>query len=220
MNGSSTSVDARLSQDEVQDVYNRIAWFYDLWGTLTESHARQRGIALAGIQDGERVLEVAVGTGLMMAEVVRRNPNGLNVGIDISEGMLRKARVRVKHITGNVELKQGSAYTIPYPTGTFDLLINGYMFDLMPFAAIPQILAEFKRVLKPGGRLVLTNMTEGEQWGSRFYEWLYRQWPALMGGCRGVMLAGPLEQAGYQVMVREYQQQFLFPSEIILAKTS
>jgi hypothetical protein len=40
----------------------------------------------------------------------------------------------------------------------------------------------------------------------------------MMGGCRGVKLSGSLEQAGYRVMVREYQQQFFFPSEVILAK--
>ena len=45
-----TSVDARLSQDEVRSVYNRIAQVYDLWGTLTETRARERGIELADIR--------------------------------------------------------------------------------------------------------------------------------------------------------------------------
>jgi ubiquinone/menaquinone biosynthesis C-methylase UbiE len=220
MSNVSNRVDARLSQEEVRGIYNRIAWFYDLWGTLTERRARQRGIELAGVQNGEQVLEVAVGTGLILSEVARLNPNGLNAGIDISEGMLQKARSKAKDTPAKIELKQGSAFEIPYPTGGFDLLINGYMFDLLPFTAIPQALDEFKRVLKKEGRLVLINMTEGERWGSGFYQWLYRQSPALMGGCRGVKLSGPLEQAGYQVLVREYHQQFLFPSEIILAKVN
>lgn len=215
---SSTRVDARLTQDEVRSVYNRIAKVYDLWGRLTETRARQRGIELADIRDGERILEVAAGTGMILTEVVRRNPNGITAAIDISEGMLQKARTKLKDTRAQVELKQGSAFEIPYQAGTFDLLINGYMFDLMPHTAFAQILAEYKRVLKPHGRLVLINMTEGEWWGSHFYEWLYRQSPALMGGCRGVKLAGPLEHAGYQVLTREYQQQFFFPSEVILAK--
>ncbi len=215
---ASTGVDARLSQNEVQSVYNHIAWIYDLWGRLTETRARQRGIELAGIQDGERILDVAAGTGMILTEIIRRNPNGMTAAIDISEGMLRKAKAKLKDTRAQVELKLGSAFEIPYRAGTFDLLINGYMFDLMPHAVVPQLLAEFKRVLKPDGRLVLINMTEGQRWGSHIYEWLYRQSPALMGGCRGVKLAGPLEQAGYQVIVREYQQQFLFPSEVILAR--
>ncbi len=215
---AATGVDARLSQDEVRSVYNHIAWIYDLWGRLTETRARQRGIELAQIRDGERILDVAAGTGMILTEIIRRNPNGMTAAIDISDGMLRKAQAKLKDTRAQVELKQGSAFDIPYPAGSFDLLINGYMFDLMPHASVPQLLAEFKRVLKPDGRLVLINMTEGEGWGSNFYEWLYRQSPALMGGCRGVKLAGPLEQAGYHVLIREYQQQFLFPSEVILAR--
>lgn len=217
---ASTGVDARLSQKEVRNVYNRIARVYDLWGTLTETRARQRGIELADIRDGERILDVAAGTGMILTEIVRRNPTGMTAAIDISEGMLQKAQAKLKDTRAQVELKQGSAFEISYPSGTFDLLINGYMFDLMPNTAVPQLLAEFKRVLKPDGRLVLINMTEGERWGSHFYEWIYRQSPALMGGCRGVKLAGPLGQAGFGVMVREYQQQFFFPSEVILAKAS
>lgn len=217
---SSNGLDARLSQAEVHHVYNRIAWIYDVWGSLTESCARERATALADIHNGERVLEVAVGTGLMMAEVVRKNPNGLNAGIDLSEGMLQKAQSRLSQVIVPVELKQGSAFAIPYPAASFDLLINGYMFDLLPFADFPRILAEFMRVLKPQGRLVLMNMTEGDRPGSRLYQWIYSKAPALMGGCRGVKLADHLEKAGFRVLVREYVQQSLFPSEVILAKVN
>src|SRR5512142_98507 len=106
-------VEARLSQDEVQEVYNGLAWIYDVWGALTEGRARARGIALAGVQDGESVLDVATGTGLILAELVQRNPTGFSAGIDISAGMLQKARARLKHAPARVELKQGSAFEIP-----------------------------------------------------------------------------------------------------------
>ncbi len=213
-----TMVDARLSQEEVKEVYNGLAWMYDVWGALTEGRARRRGIALAGVQDGESVLDVATGTGLILADLVTRNPTGFSAGMDISSGMLQKARARLKNTSARVELKQGSAFEIPYSDATFDLLTNGYMFDLMPVEAMPRILAEFRRVLKPGGRLVLVNMTEGERPGSEVYQWIYQRAPALMGGCRGVKVASLLSQAGFQLVVREYHQQMLFPSEVILAK--
>jgi ubiquinone/menaquinone biosynthesis C-methylase UbiE len=212
------SVDARLSQEKVKHVYDAYARFYDLWGAQTEGRARKHGIRLAQVQDGESILDVAVGTGLILADLARVNPAGFNAGIDISEGMLQKAREKLSGTPARVELRQGSAFEIPYPDAAFDLVINGYMFDLMPFEAMPGILAEFKRVLKSAGRVVLINMTVGERPGSQIYEWVYNLSPALMGGCRGVRLAGPLEQAGFQVLVREYQQQLLFPSEVILAK--
>lgn len=210
-------VEARLSQEQVKEVYDGLAWIYDVWGALTEGRARRRGIELAQILDGEKVLDVAAGTGLILADIVKQNRTGSNVGIDISTGMLQKARKRLKASSSQVELKQASAFEIPYPDETFDLVINGYMFDLMPVEAMPKILGEFRRVLKPGGRLVLVNMTEGERPGSQVYQWIYQHAPALMGGCRGVKIAGLLPQAGFQVKIREYHQQFLFPSEVILA---
>lgn len=209
--------EARLSQEQVKKVYDGLAWIYDIWGALTEGRARRRGIELARIQDGEKVLDVAAGTGLILADMVKQNQTGLNVGIDISAGMLQKARARLKTCSSRIELKLASALEVPYPDETFDLVINGYMFDLMPVEAMPKILREFRRVLKPAGRLVLINMTEGERPGSQVYQWVYQQAPALMGGCRGVKIAGLLPQAGFQVNTREYHQQFLFPSEVILA---
>ncbi len=211
------AVDSRLSQEKVRSFYNGMARIYDLWGANMEGRARKRGIELAGVQDGECVLDVATGTGLILAELARFNPHGLNAGIDISEGMLARAQEKLAGSGEHVELKVGSALQIPYPEHTFDLLTNGYMFDLMPFEEMPRILAEFKRVLKPSGRLVLTNMTIGERFGSQVYEGIYKIAPAVMGGCRGVRLAGPLELAGFQVVTREYHQQMLFPSEVILA---
>ncbi len=199
-------LDARLSQDEVKKVYNGLAWIYDVWGALTERKARQRGIELAKVQNGESILDVACGTGLILADIARVNRTGLNAGIDISSSMLAKAHVRLKNARSRVDLKQANAFEIPYPDASFDLVINGYMFDLMPVDAMPKLLSEFHRVFKPGGRLVLINMTEGERPGSRIYQWVYQRAPALMGGCRGVKLAGLLPQSGFQVLVREYHQ--------------
>jgi ubiquinone/menaquinone biosynthesis C-methylase UbiE len=212
------SINGRLSQEKVRTLYNDLARFYDIWGAMTEGRARRKGIKLAQIRDGESVLDVAAGTGLILADVVRQNPKGFNAGIDISAGMLQKARGKLKGSSARIELKEGSAFEIPYPDQTFDLLFNGYMFDLMSFEAMPKILAEFKRVLKPSGRLVLINMTIGERFGSQIYDWVYTLSPAVVGGCRGVRLTGPLESAGFGVITREYHQQFLFPSEVILAK--
>jgi ubiquinone/menaquinone biosynthesis C-methylase UbiE len=88
--------DARISQNQIGAVYDKIAPIYDVWGKLTESRARNRAIELAEIKDGQIFLEVAVGTGLAFYEIVKRNPNGTNTGIDLSQGMLEKAKKRVR----------------------------------------------------------------------------------------------------------------------------
>jgi ubiquinone/menaquinone biosynthesis C-methylase UbiE len=91
------------------------------------------------------------------------------------------------------------------------------MFDLLPEADFTKVLAEFKRVLKPNGRLVLVNMTQGEHFYQRLYETLYQINPSWMGGCRGVLLTGELQKAGFKNISREMFSQLGFPSEVLKA---
>jgi len=209
---------AKISQAQAAKLYDRLARVYDLWGFLTETKARKRALELAAIQDGQQVLEVAAGTGLAFVELVRSNPNGRNIGLDISAGMLAKAKKRLGNAGAvNFELLVASAYDIPEKDAAFDVVLNNYMFDLLDEQDWPRAITEFYRVLKPGGNLVLANMTAGRRFGSGIYEKLYRMSPALMGGCRGVQLAGPLRDHDFIITSREYFQQLLFPSEVILA---
>ena len=211
-------LDARISQDNISAVYDKIAPIYDIWGKLTESRARNRAIELAEIKNGQNILEVAVGTGLALYEIVKRNPNGTNLGIDLSPGMLGKAKKRLsKHSKGNYSLSVGTAFNLNVENESIDTLVNNYMFDLIPFEDMDKILVEFKRVLKKNGKLVLVNMTVGESFGSKLYDFVYNISPKTMGGCRGVRLTEQLKQQGFNVEVREYHQQIFFPSEVILA---
>jgi len=211
-------LDARISQAEIAGIYNSLAWVYDLWGNLTESKARNRALALAEIRNGQHILEVAVGTGLAFFEIVKRNPDGTNIGIDISANMLKKASKRLKGLSGShYTLKKGSAFDIDSEDAQFDVLINNYMFDLIAFDQMDAVLMEFKRALKKGGKLVLVNMTLGEKLGSGIYDLIYRVSPRLMGGCRGIRLSEKLKAHGFHIKRREYHQQCWFPSEVILA---
>lgn len=211
-------LDAKVSQEDIGAVYDGIAPIYDIWGKLTESKARDRAIALADIHDGQSILEVAVGTGLAFHEVLQRNPNGQNKGVDLSKGMLEKAKIKAQRVANaNYELAIGSALSLDVKNESIDILINNYMFDLLAIEDMDKVVQEFKRVLKKDGKLVLVNMTKGETLASRIYEATYSISPKLMGGCRGVRLQETLEKHGFNVKLREYHQQMLFPSEVILA---
>ena len=212
-------LDARLSQKDIVTLYDSLSGVYDLWGTLAESRARKRALELADIKDGQKILEVAVGTGLAFYEIVKRNQNGQNLGIDISPGMLSKAEKRLRKLAGgNYELKLGNVFHLPAEDGQFDLVVNNYMFDLIPFEQMDLILSEFRRVLKKEGKLILVNMTVGERWGSGLYDFIYRVSPKSIGGCRGIRLSDKLIRQEFTVEVREYHQQLLFPSEVIVAR--
>jgi len=208
---------ARLNKTDVVEVYSRIAWFYDLWGTLAESRARRRALELAAVRNGESVLEVAVGTGLTFRELLRANPDGANHGIDLTEAMLAKASDKARHSGVRHELSVGDAYDLRFGDATFDVLMNNYMFDLLPEPDFERVLTQFRRVLKPNGRLVLVNMTQGERLHQRLYETIYRINPGWMGGCRGVRLSDALRRVGFRSITREMISQVGFPSEILTA---
>jgi ubiquinone/menaquinone biosynthesis C-methylase UbiE len=106
-------MDARVSQSEIPQVYDSLSKTYDIWGKLAETRARNRALELADIHDGQNILEVAVGTGLAFYEIVKKNPNGTNTGIDISSGMLNKAEKRLQSLSGaNYQLKIGNAFKL------------------------------------------------------------------------------------------------------------
>ncbi len=217
--GQRKTLDALVSQTEIAGIYDSLSKIYDIWGNLTESRARNRALELAEIKNGQHILEVAVGTGLAFYEIVKRNSEGTNIGVDISEGMLNRAKDRLRKLSGvNYELKIGNAFRLEEEDEHFDMLINNYMFDLISFDQMDTVLKEFKRVLKKKGKLVIVNMTVGENFASGIYDFLYRVSPKMMGGCRGIRLSKKLQDHGFDVKLREYYQQFLFPSEVILAK--
>jgi len=217
--GHRKNLDANVSQTEIAGIYNSLSNVYDIWGNLTESHARNRALKLAEIKNGQHILEVAVGTGLAFYEIVKRNPDGTNIGVDISKGMLMRAKERLSKLSDvNYELKIGNAFRLEEEDEQFDVLINNYMFDLISFDQMDAVIKEFKRVLKKKGKLVVVNMTKGEKLRSEIYDILYRLSPKMMGGCRGIRLSKKLQDHGFDVKLREYYQQFLFPSEVILAK--
>jgi len=203
---------------DVQRSYALVSRFYDLWSRLTESKAAQETLALAAIQDGEQILEVAVGSGLMFAEVVRQNPRGRTEGIDLSPHMLARAQARLRRFPADgCRLQQGSAYHLPFDDDSFDLILNNFMFDLLPEADFTAVLAEFKRVLKPDGRAVIAVFGFGDKWYHRFWGGVARYLPSLLTGCRPIRLDDALAQAGYHVIQTSSISQNTFPATVLKA---
>jgi SAM-dependent methyltransferase len=104
----------------------------------------------AGIKAGQRVLDVACGTGVLAREAAGRvEPGGSVTGLDRNEGMLAMAR----RIAPAVEWKAGRAEQLPFPDASFDAVVS--QFGLMFFDDRAQALREMRRVLKPGGLLAV-----------------------------------------------------------------
>ncbi len=213
-------LEVKRPPEKVPAIYTRLAPVYEAWARLTESRARARVVELAAIRPGEDVLEVATGTGVQLVRLARASQGGRTVGVELSKGMLTQTRrhLEAAGLTDGVEVIEGSALELPVPDQSFDLLVNGYMLDLLPREDIPRALAEFKRVLRPGGRLVLSNMTKGERRRDRTWDWLYSKGVVLTANCRGVLAAPALRELGFTDVTREYIAQMTFPTEIVTAR--
>jgi demethylmenaquinone methyltransferase / 2-methoxy-6-polyprenyl-1,4-benzoquinol methylase len=150
----------RLEASQVRAMFDRIAGIYDPLNTAMTAglHHRWRARAadLARVGPGSRVLDVATGTGDLAIELARRvAPEGTVIGCDFSEGMLDRARE--KSAQPNLRFEWADALELPYPAATFDAATVG--FGARNFADLSQGLAEMARVVKPGGRVVVLEIT-------------------------------------------------------------
>ena len=191
--------------EQITNYYSWRASNYDA-GTAFEVEHHAEALRLANIQPGEHVLDVACGTGrgtVGLAQAV--GPNGTVDALDLSEAMLGQSRIKIEKLGlhDRVQFKQGNARELPYPDGTFDLVYNGYMFDLIPLNGFAPILKEMARVLKPGGRLVLVNMSKPDD-RKTFFERVYEMRWAVMP-CRPVLMSSYLEPAGFTNVQRLYR---------------
>jgi ubiquinone/menaquinone biosynthesis C-methylase UbiE len=199
--------------------YSTLAPAYELWAQVTESGPRRRVLELANVRNGEDILEVATGTGAQLLSLAKRNPSGHTAGVELADGMLAQTRKRLQAAgLGSVELVRGDALRLPFDDASFDLLVNAYMLDLLAREDIVRALAEFKRVMRPGARLVLSNMTKGGPRCHRVWDSLYARGINLTANCRGVLAAPVLAELGFREIRREYMAQMLFPTEIVTAR--
>jgi demethylmenaquinone methyltransferase/2-methoxy-6-polyprenyl-1,4-benzoquinol methylase len=143
----------RQREPFVQGLFDRTAGAYDSinsWASVgLGSWYRRRTLRMAGVKPGMCVLDVAIGTGLVARQAVRVvAPDGFVIGIDSSFGMLTEARKRLA-----IPLLQGRAEQLPLGDGSVDVVTMGYA--LRHVADLAGTFAEFRRVLRPGGRVLL-----------------------------------------------------------------
>jgi demethylmenaquinone methyltransferase/2-methoxy-6-polyprenyl-1,4-benzoquinol methylase len=176
----------RLQAGEVRAMFDRIAGVYDLLnGAMTAGlhhRWRARAVDLARVSPGSRVLDVATGTGDLALELARRvAPGGEVVGADFAEGMLDRARAKAERHPGAVRprFEWADATALPYPDDSFDAATVG--FGVRNFEDLPRGLAEMARVVRPGGRVVVLEITTPIRPPlSLFYRlWFDRAVPAL-----------------------------------------
>ena len=155
----------KLQAGQVRAMFDRIAGVYDPLNTLMTAglHHRWRARAAqeAQVGPGSRVLDVATGTGDMAIELARRvAPGGEVIGSDFAEGMLDRARAKAA-TAGDAGVRPrfewADAMELPYTDGSFDAATVG--FGARNFDDLGRGLAEMARVVRPGGRVVVLEIT-------------------------------------------------------------
>jgi len=142
----------------VRAMFDRIAGLYDVMNTLMTAGLhhrwRERAADLAGVGPGDRVLDVATGTGDLAIALERRvAPGGAVFGSDFSEAMLDLARAKAPGIS----FERGNALDLRYDDGAFDAATVG--FGARNFSDLSRGLSEMARVVRPGGRVVVLEIT-------------------------------------------------------------
>ena len=161
-----------LPEDQVQAMFDRIARVYDLMNSVMTAGLhhrwRERAADLAAVDRGDRALDVATGTGDLAIALKRRvGADGEVVGSDFSERMLELARAKA----GDVDFEQANALDLPYENGSFDAATVG--FGARNFSDLARGLAEMARVVRPGGRVVVLEITTPER---PPLSWFFRMW--------------------------------------------
>jgi demethylmenaquinone methyltransferase/2-methoxy-6-polyprenyl-1,4-benzoquinol methylase len=147
-----------LEEPQVEAMFDRIAGVYDLMNSLMTAGLhhrwRRRAVDLARVGPGDSALDVASGTGDLAIELASRvGGAGSVIGSDFSEQMLSRARVKAP----NLEWQQANALQLPYETDQFDAVTVG--FGARNFSELDRGLAEMVRVVRPGGRVVVLEIT-------------------------------------------------------------
>lgn len=142
-------------------------WVCRVMSLGTGERYRRQALALAGLGQGMRLLDIAAGTGLVLRSAkILCGDEGLAIGLDPSRGMLRECRR-----TCPAPLLQGRGEQLPFTSNSFDMVSLGY--GLRHMADLHALFGECRRVLKPGGRLLLLEITQPGfplgRWLNRLY---------------------------------------------------
>lgn len=205
---------------ETQAFYNKIAHVYDLLSEHTEGPLKHEGLKLLAVQPGEKVLEIGFGTGHCLVDLARAvGSTGRVFGIDLSDKMreLAAENLAKQNLSQRSELFCGDATKLPLPEGTLDAVFMSFTLELFDVPEIPLVLAECRRVLKPGGRLAVVSVSKEGQDSLlvEAYEWTHKHFPNLMD-CRPIFARRAIEQAGFDVKTSNIGHMWV-PVEIVLA---
>lgn len=174
--------------------YDAIVWFA-LRGR--ERQLRQRLLELSGLRAGESVLDVACGTGTLAIRAKEiAGSSGTVCGVDASAEMLARARSKAARARVDVRFENAPAQALPFPDSSFDLALGTMMLHHLGRAAREAFAGELRRVVRPGGRVLLVDFARPEAKPKRFVAHFSHR----HGHVELAQIVGLLAGAGFQLI--------------------
>ncbi len=187
----------------VRQMFARIARRYDLMNRLMSGGRdvawRRRAVETAALPPGGLALDVGTGTGDLLLMLLEAAPAVRALGVDITPEMMALGKSRLSAADERAAFIQGDALRLPFPTATFDALVNGFLLRNLP--DLPTALAEMHRVVRPGGRVVCLDITRPPRgpFGWLFHLYFFH-WVPFLGG----LISGDWE--AYRYLPRSAQR--------------
>jgi len=206
--------------EKTRRVYDLLARIYPLSTYCFHSTAHKQALQVSGIEDGMRVLEVATGSGEMFRRLIRANPAGQTIGLDLSPKMAAQTQrsARRKFPRATAVCQAVDARLMPFRDEQFDAVVCCYLLELLSSNDIQVVLRELHRVLKRRGTFTLVLIGEHTRLFNRAYRVCGRLAPAFWG--RQVEQGVPelLDCAGFRIVGDDKLRQGFYPSRIISAR--
>lgn len=213
-----------LSREEARRVYDRIGKRQDSQA-FYEDRANDRIIQYADFATARHVFEFGCGTGRLAFRLLSQHlpADAVYRALDISPKMVGLAAERLAPFRSRAKviLSDGGS-PVQEPSEFYDRFVSTYVLDLLSERDIARVLREAHRMLRPGGLLCLSSLSDGSGIPSRLvaHVWsaVHRLRPALVGGCRPLELTGFLSSSDWKSRHHARIAPFAIPSEVVVAE--
>jgi ubiquinone/menaquinone biosynthesis C-methylase UbiE len=201
-------------------VYDYLSGVYPVSSYFFHSKAHKLALQLAGVRDGMRVLEVATGSGEMFRRLIKANPTGDTLGLDLSPNMAARAqrRARAEFPAASACCQAVDARHIPFRDETFDAVVCCYLLELLTSDDIAVALKEFRRVMKRRATFTLVLIGQNTAMFNQAYKVCGKIAPAFWGRQVDARVPRMMADSDLTVISEQTVRQGFYPSRILCAR--
>lgn len=201
-------------------VYDYLSGVYPLSSFFFHSKAHKAALEMAGVRDGMRVLEVATGSGEMFRRLIKANPSGVTLGLDLLPNMAARTqrRAREEFPSADTYCQAVDARHIPFRDETFDAVMCCYLLELLTTEDIVIALSEFRRILKRHATFTLVLIGQNTAIFNQAYKVCGKIAPAFWGRQVDARVPRMIEDSALTIVNERIVRQGFYPSRILCAR--